>query len=132
MTVSRRGLRFPYSGPLKQINPRRLPPEPVGCGRAPSGTGWRRRAPAGAIRAASGWLAESGGKASTPRGESLLLIVATRTAVCRAHPESTELRGDYLNATTVHDDGAGNDRESGDGLDWFFANLDGVGNNGVM
>jgi hypothetical protein len=37
-----------------------------------------------------------------------------------------------LNAATVHDDGAGNLLEGGAGLDWFFANLDGVGNHGVL
>jgi hypothetical protein len=37
----------------------------------------------------------------------------------------------FLNALTVHDDGAGNVLEGGTGLDWFFANLDGVGNDGV-
>lgn len=40
--------------------------------------------------------------------------------------------GDFLNATTVQDDGAGNVLEGGEALDWFFANLDGAGNNGVM
>jgi hypothetical protein len=44
----------------------------------------------------------------------------------------------FLNANpsngtvTVHDDGAGNVLEGGDGLDWFFANLDGIDNKGVM
>jgi hypothetical protein len=38
----------------------------------------------------------------------------------------------FLNASTVHDDGAGNVLDGGDGLDWFFANQGGVGNNGVM
>ncbi len=37
----------------------------------------------------------------------------------------------FLNASTVHDDGAGNLLDGGPGLDWFFANLTGVGNNGV-
>jgi hypothetical protein len=32
---------------------------------------------------------------------------------------------------TVHDDGAGNLLDGDSGQDWFFANLDGVGNNGV-
>jgi hypothetical protein len=36
-----------------------------------------------------------------------------------------------LDATTVYDDGAGNSLEGGPALDWFFANIDGVGNNGV-
>jgi hypothetical protein len=38
----------------------------------------------------------------------------------------------FLNAATVHEDGAGNELEGGPGLDWFFANLDGIGNNGVV
>jgi hypothetical protein len=38
----------------------------------------------------------------------------------------------YLNAPTVHDDGAGNLLDGGPGLDWFFANLDENGNNGVL
>jgi hypothetical protein len=38
----------------------------------------------------------------------------------------------YLTASTVHDDGAGNLLDGGPGLDWFFANLDGNGNNGVL
>jgi hypothetical protein len=36
-----------------------------------------------------------------------------------------------LNASTVQDDEAGNVLVGGPGLDWFFANLDGVGNDGV-
>jgi phosphodiesterase/alkaline phosphatase D-like protein len=32
---------------------------------------------------------------------------------------------------TVHDDAAGNELQGGSDLDWFFANTDGVGNNGV-
>jgi hypothetical protein len=39
--------------------------------------------------------------------------------------------GYFLNASTVHDDGAGNRLEGGPRLDWYFANLDGVGNDGV-
>jgi hypothetical protein len=39
--------------------------------------------------------------------------------------------GDFLNASTVQDDGDGNFLVGGPGLDWFFANLDGVGNDGV-
>jgi hypothetical protein len=40
--------------------------------------------------------------------------------------------GYLLNAATVHDDGAGNLLDGGSGLDWFFANLDGIGNNGLL
>jgi hypothetical protein len=40
--------------------------------------------------------------------------------------------GSYLNASTVHDDGAGNHLDGGLALDWYFANLDGIGNNGVL
>jgi hypothetical protein len=36
-----------------------------------------------------------------------------------------------LNTTTVKDDGVGNSILAGPGLDWIFANTDGVGNNGV-
>jgi hypothetical protein len=45
---------------------------------------------------------------------------------------STVNGSDFLDASTVHDDGAGNLLEGGAGLDWFFANLDGMGNNGVL
>jgi hypothetical protein len=38
---------------------------------------------------------------------------------------------DFLNATTVQDDGTGDLLEGGPGLDWFLANLDGSGNSGV-
>ena len=34
-------------------------------------------------------------------------------------------------ATYTHDDAEGNWLFGGPALDWFFANLDGVGNNGV-
>jgi hypothetical protein len=37
----------------------------------------------------------------------------------------------HLDATTVHDDGAGNSIDSGPGRNWVFANTDGIGNNGV-
>jgi hypothetical protein len=40
--------------------------------------------------------------------------------------------GYFLNVATVHDDGAGNELDGGPGFDWFFANLDGIGNNGVV
>jgi hypothetical protein len=40
--------------------------------------------------------------------------------------------GNFLDASTVHDDGAGNLLEGGAALDWFFANLDGIGNSGVL
>jgi len=36
-----------------------------------------------------------------------------------------------LDATTVHDDGAGNQLDGGAARDWIFANIDGIGNNGV-
>jgi hypothetical protein len=38
----------------------------------------------------------------------------------------------YLTGSTVHDDAAGNQLDGGSGDDWFFANLDGVGNNGIL
>jgi hypothetical protein len=47
-------------------------------------------------------------------------------------PNGSGLNGSsFLNASTVHDDGAGNLLEGGPALDWFFANLDGVGNGGI-
>jgi hypothetical protein len=39
--------------------------------------------------------------------------------------------GDFLNASTVHNDGAGNVLVGGPRRDWFFAKLDGVGKDGV-
>jgi Ca2+-binding RTX toxin-like protein len=39
--------------------------------------------------------------------------------------------GYFLTSATVHDDGAGNYLEGGPGMDWYFANLNGIGNNGV-
>jgi hypothetical protein len=36
-----------------------------------------------------------------------------------------------LSSATVHDDAAGNYLQGGPGQDWFFANLDGIGNNNV-
>jgi hypothetical protein len=52
--------------------------------------------------------------------------------VNRVAPNGLGQNGGYfLNAATVHDDGSGNLLEGGAGLDWFFANLDGVGNDGV-
>jgi hypothetical protein len=53
-------------------------------------------------------------------------------------PDGSYTAGFYLNAATmhnaatVHDDGAGNQLDGGPGQDWFFANLDGIGNNGVV
>jgi hypothetical protein len=48
-------------------------------------------------------------------------------------PNGTGLNGsNFLNASTVHDDGSGDLLEGGAGLDWYFANLDGTGNNGVL
>jgi hypothetical protein len=47
-------------------------------------------------------------------------------------PNSSGLNGSYvLNASTVHDSGAGDQLDGGPGMAWFFANLDGIGNNGV-
>jgi hypothetical protein len=40
--------------------------------------------------------------------------------------------GTYLTAATVHDDGAGNGLNGGPAQDWFFSNLDGSGNNGIL
>ena len=38
---------------------------------------------------------------------------------------------DVLSASTVHASGAGDQLDGGPGMEWFFANLDGVDNNGV-
>jgi fibronectin-binding autotransporter adhesin len=46
-------------------------------------------------------------------------------------PNGTYTAGYYLTSSTVHDDAAGNQLDGGSGMDWFFANLDGVGNDGV-
>lgn len=46
-------------------------------------------------------------------------------------PNGSYTAGFYLTSSTVHDDAAGNQLDGGSGLDWYFANLDGVGNNGV-
>jgi hypothetical protein len=67
--------------------------------------------------------------------ESYLQKVAniSNTTVDGVAPNGQGLNGGtFLNATTVHDDAAGNVLEGGPAPDWFFANLDGVGNNGVM
>ena len=36
----------------------------------------------------------------------------------------------YLTTSTVKSDGSENELKGGSGMDWYFANLDGVGNNG--
>jgi hypothetical protein len=46
-------------------------------------------------------------------------------------PQGGQNGSNFLNASTVRDDGAGNVLEGGPGLDWYFANLDGIDNNGV-
>src|SRR5262249_53456579 len=47
-------------------------------------------------------------------------------------PNGMSLNGSYLlNASTVHDSGAGDQLDGGPGMEWFFANLDGIGNAGV-
>lgn len=38
--------------------------------------------------------------------------------------------GSFLTASSVKSDGSENELKGGSGLDWYFANLDGVGNNG--
>ena len=56
----------------------------------------------------------------------------SNTVVNGVAPNGLGQNGSYfLNASTVHDDGAGNLLDGGPGLDWFFANLNGIGNNGV-
>jgi len=65
--------------------------------------------------------------------ESYLQRVAnlSNSTVSSVSPDGSYTAGFYLNAATVHADGAGNVLEGGSGLDWFFANLDGIDNNGV-
>jgi hypothetical protein len=66
--------------------------------------------------------------------ESYLQRVAnlSDTTVNEVAPDGLGLNeGFFLNPSTVQDDGAGNDLVGGPGLDWFFANLDGVGNDGI-
>jgi hypothetical protein len=47
-------------------------------------------------------------------------------------PNGSGRNGSYLlNTSTVHDSGAGNQLDGGPGMEWFFANLDGIDNNGV-
>jgi fibronectin-binding autotransporter adhesin len=46
-------------------------------------------------------------------------------------PNGSYTAGYYLTSSTVHDDAAGNQLDGGSGMDWFFANLDGLGNGGV-
>jgi hypothetical protein len=36
----------------------------------------------------------------------------------------------FLNSNTVHASGTADHLEGGPAMDWFFANLDGIGNNG--
>jgi hypothetical protein len=67
--------------------------------------------------------------------ESYLQRVAnlSNSTVNGVSPNGSGLNGsDFLNASTVHDDGTGNLLEGGAGLDWYFANLDGNGNNGIL
>jgi hypothetical protein len=67
--------------------------------------------------------------------ESYLQRVAnlSNSTVNGVSPNGSGLNGsDFLNASTVHDVGSGNLLEGGAGLDWYFANLDGIGNNGVL
>jgi hypothetical protein len=66
--------------------------------------------------------------------ESYLQRVAnlSNSTVNGVSPNLTGLNGGYfLNAATVHDNGADNELQGGPGMDWFFANLDGSGNNGA-
>jgi hypothetical protein len=47
-------------------------------------------------------------------------------------PNGMGRNGSYLlNASTVHASGAGDQLDGGPGMEWFFANLDGIGNDGV-
>jgi hypothetical protein len=65
--------------------------------------------------------------------ESYLQRVAniSGSTVNGVHPHGGE-NGDYfLSASTVQDDGVIDTLDGGAGLDWYFANLDGPGNNGI-
>jgi hypothetical protein len=53
------------------------------------------------------------------------------SAVGSVNPNGSYTAGYYLAIATAHDDAAGNQLDGGSELDWFFANLDGVGNGGV-
>ena len=53
------------------------------------------------------------------------------SAVGSINPNGSYTAGYYLTIATAHDDAAGNQLDGGSELDWFFANLDGVGNGGV-
>lgn len=53
------------------------------------------------------------------------------TLVGTTSPNGTYTAGYFLTSATVHDDGVGNTLLGRGDVDWFFANLDGVGNNGI-
>jgi hypothetical protein len=66
--------------------------------------------------------------------ESYLQRIANlqNTPVKSVVPNGMGLNGSYLlNASTVQDSGAGDQLDGGPGMEWFFANLDGIGNGGV-
>ncbi len=46
------------------------------------------------------------------------------------NPNGSYAAGYFLTASTVKSDGSENKLKGGSGMDWYFANLDGVGNNG--
>jgi MBG domain (YGX type)/RTX calcium-binding nonapeptide repeat (4 copies) len=65
--------------------------------------------------------------------ESYLQSVAnlSGSTVDSVSPNGDGQNGSFvLTSSTVHDDGVGNYLIGGSGLDWFLANVDGVGNNG--
>jgi len=45
------------------------------------------------------------------------------------NPNGSLAAGYFLTASTVKSDGSENELKGGSGTDWYFANLDGVGNN---
>jgi hypothetical protein len=65
--------------------------------------------------------------------ESYLQRVAnlSNSTVNGVSPHGGQNGGNFLTDATVHDDGSGNALDGGPALDWFFANRDGTGNNGV-
>jgi Ca2+-binding RTX toxin-like protein len=54
----------------------------------------------------------------------------SNASVGGVNPNGSYAAGHFLTTSTVKSDGSENDLKGGSGMDWYFANLDGVGNNG--
>jgi len=54
----------------------------------------------------------------------------SNASVGGVNPNGSLAAGFLLTASTVKSDGSENELKGGSGMDWYFANLDGVGNNG--